>query len=266
MRKSYRDELVIITGGASGIGLALAKLYQEAGAVLAILDLDRAAMTAAGRELPAAHFFPCDVSRRDEVYEAAERIRRRIGLPPALLVNNAGVVENSRLLDCPDELLERTLRVNVLAHFWTLKAFLPAMIDRGFGHVCQIASAAGLVGVPGLVAYCASKHAVVGLSEALRLELRQLAGDAVGMTLVCPGFVDTALFEGARPALFTPILEQDRLARLIFRGVDRDRELVLEPLMVRSIPFLKAYLGPRQLDRVLGWFGVTRAMDDILAG
>ena len=84
-----------------------------------------------------------------------------------MVINNAGVVSGRPLIQCSDESIQRTFDVNVLAHFWIIKAFLPAMIEKNSGHIVNIASAAGLVGAAGLVDYCSSKFAAVGLHESL---------------------------------------------------------------------------------------------------
>jgi len=90
-----------------------------------------------------------------------------------VLINNAGIVTGRPLLESPDHLIELTMKVNAMAHFWTIKAFLPAMIARQHGHIVSIASSAGHAGVPGLGDYCASKYAAVGFNESLRLQLRK---------------------------------------------------------------------------------------------
>lgn len=113
-----------------------------------------------------------------------------------LLFNNAGVVSGRALLDTPDHLIERSFSVNTLSHFWTVKAFLPTMLEKDHGHIISIASMAGYVGIPKLIDYCSSKFAAVGFDEALRLELEMLGADGVHTTVICPYFIQaTGMFE-----------------------------------------------------------------------
>lgn len=262
--------MVLITGGAHGIGLSLAKLYAKAGARVLIVDVNPSHLQAAQRELSDSgqpdsglqHCYACDVSDVAQVRLLSEKVLAQFGAPD-ILINNAGIVEKSNFLDCADAVLERTLRVNVLSHFWLLKAFLPAMIERKTGHICEIASAAGLLGVPGLVAYCTSKHAVVGLADSLRLELEEMPGVHIPVTVVCPGFINTGMFAGVRPPLFTPLLDQEKIAQLIFEAIDHKKERLLTPFMVKLLPFLK--LLPNRLFRaVTRFFQVHQAMKGIL--
>jgi all-trans-retinol dehydrogenase (NAD+) len=113
-----------------------------------------------------------------------------------MLINNAGVVSGRALLDTPDELIERSFSVNTLAHFWTVKAFLPTMLENDHGHIVSIASMAGHVGIPKLIDYCASKFAAVGFDEALRLELEVMGAEGVHTTAICPYFIQaTGMFD-----------------------------------------------------------------------
>lgn len=256
-------KVVLITGAAHGIGLSLAKLYDKIGAQVLIVDVNQSHLQDAQQKLPHQHCFTCDVSDIAQVHILSEKILGQFGAPD-ILINNAGIVEKSNFLDCEDAVLERTLRVNVLSHFWMLKAFLPAMIKRQTGHICEIASAAGLLGVPGMVAYCASKHAVMGLADSLRMELEEMADVHIPVTVVCPSFVNTGMFAGVRPPRFTPLLDQEQIARLVFQAIDRKQERLLAPFMVKLLPLMK--LLPNRLFRVVAkFFHVHHAMKDILS-
>lgn len=106
------------------------------------------------------------------------------------------MVSGRALLDTPDEMIERSFSVNTLAHFWTVKAFLPTMLEKDHGHIICIASMAGYVGIPKLIDYCSSKFAAVGFDEALRLELEMLGADGVHTTVICPYFIQaTGMFD-----------------------------------------------------------------------
>jgi all-trans-retinol dehydrogenase (NAD+) len=216
---------VLVTGAASGLGRRLALGAAERKTTLVLWDLNRESLEKVAGEIetlgPRAHLDVVDVSKREDVYEAA----RRVPGPVDILINNAGVVSGKSLLEIPDEKIERSFAVNTLALFWTVKAFLPGMIERRRGHLVTIASAAGLIGVPKLTDYGASKWAAVGFDEALRMELRKRA-PAIRTTVVCPYYLRTGLFEGAKsrfPALL-PILGEETAAERILRAIERDKK------------------------------------------
>jgi all-trans-retinol dehydrogenase (NAD+) len=203
----------------------------------------------------------CDVSEREAVYRQAAELTKEFG-PVDVLVNNAGVVSGKTFLETPDEKLILTMQVNTMANFWTGKAFLPSMIERNSGHLVTISSAAGLVGVRGLADYNASKFAVFGFNESLRMELRRLKS-AVQTTIVCPFFINTGMFEGVKtrvPFIF-PILKQEYAARRAVKAVLKNQECLILPFTVASV-FLLRLFPPSFLDAVAGFLGINRAMDE----
>jgi all-trans-retinol dehydrogenase (NAD+) len=253
---------VLITGAASGLGRRLALESAGRQAALVLWDRSREELERVVSEVrglgATVEGTVLDVSRREEVYEAAGRA----GQPVDVLINNAGVVSGNRLLENPDELIERTFAVNTLPLFWTVKAFLPGMIDRGRGHVVTIASAAGLIGVPRLTDYCASKWAAVGFDESLRAELRRVA-PAIRTTVVCPYYIRTGLFEGAKSRfpLLLPLLDEEKVARRIVRGIARNERKLVMPALVRTIPWVRL-LPISWFDAVAEILGINASMDE----
>ena len=256
---------VLITGGASGLGRLLALRCAELGATVTIWDLDAAGAQAVVAEARAGggtiRAFACDVGDRELVYARADEVRTAAG-PVDILVNNAGIVSGKPLLELPDERIELAFKVNALALFWTTKAFLPGMIDRGSGHVVTVASAAGLIGSPRETDYAASKFAAVGFNEALRLELKRSA-PGIRTTVVCPFYIDTGMFAGVKTRfpLLLPILKEAVVTERILRGIQHDRAQVLMPFMVRTLPAMRL-LPVWAFDRLADFFGVTAAMDE----
>jgi all-trans-retinol dehydrogenase (NAD+) len=253
---------VLITGAASGLGRRLALESARREAALVLWDLNREGLDRVASEVRAlgarADVAIVDVARREEVYQAAGPVGHAVDV----LINNAGVVSGKRLLENPDELIERTFAVNTLPLFWTVKAFLPRMIERGRGHVVTIASAAGLIGVPRLTDYCASKWAAVGFDESLRAELRKVA-PAIRTTVVCPYYIGTGLFEGAKSRfpLLLPVLDEEKVARRIVRGIARNERKLLMPALVRTIPWMRL-LPISWFDAVAEILGINASMDD----
>lgn len=264
VRFPLHDRLVLVTGSARGLGLGMAREFGARGARLALWDIDGTALDEAAESLRADGFRvstdAVDLTDRIAVEAAATRVLAEEG-PVDVLVNNAGVVAGKPLLDLTPGDIERTFGVNTLSLFWTTRAFLPGMIARGSGHVVTIASAGGLAGIPRLVDYCASKFAAVGFDEALRTEMSTL-GHRIGTTVVCPVYVDTGMFEGARTRVpwLLPVLSPAMVVRRTVRAVERGRRRVIVPRFVYLV-FPLRLLPVAWFDRIVGWLGLTRSMD-----
>jgi all-trans-retinol dehydrogenase (NAD+) len=261
--KDVKGKVVLITGAALGMGKGLAGLFAGDGARLVLWDLNAAEMektTAALKQSGAeVHPYLCDITNRTQVHERADQVRKEVG-PVDVLVNNAGVVFGGEFLQVPEETIERTLQVNLVAYFWVTRAFLPDLVKKRAGHIVNLASAAGLMGVPDLTAYCASKFGVIGFSEALRLELRRAGLKDIKLTIVCPSYVATGMFEGVKPPLFSPFIPPEVMVRKIYQAVKKDKVWVLEPASVKAMPFLKAITAQPILDFFSDLLGVNRSM------
>jgi all-trans-retinol dehydrogenase (NAD+) len=260
---AFEGSRVLVTGAASGIGRRLALGSARRKAALVLWDVDAAGLERVAREVASeganVQTAVVDVSYRKQVYAAARELQE----PIDVLINNAGVVSGKSLLDLPDENIERTFAVNTLALFWTVKAFLPGLIERGRGgHLVTIASASGLIGVPRLSDYGASKWAAVGFDESLRMELRRIA-PAIRTTVVCPYYIDTGLFEGAKsrfPRLL-PILDEEKASQRILRAIERDEKQLLMPALVRALPWLR-HLPVSWFDAIAEHIGINASMDE----
>ncbi|KAL7043322.1 hypothetical protein ACKWTF_001448 [Chironomus riparius] len=197
--KDLNGEIAVITGGGGGLGRLLAMRLVRLGTKVILWDISQEGLDESTKIIESMGGW-CkaqivDISRREEVYKAADEIRSKYG-DVTLLFNNAGVLSGRALLDTPDHLIERSFNVNVVAHFWTVKAFLPKMIENNHGHIVTIASMAGHVGIAKLIDYCSSKFAAVGFDEALRLELEVMGIDSVHTTVICPYFIQaTGMFD-----------------------------------------------------------------------
>jgi NAD(P)-dependent dehydrogenase (short-subunit alcohol dehydrogenase family) len=176
----------LVTGGGSGIGVAIAGALAAEGARLTLLGRDAGRLAAAA----AAHgatTVVCDVTDEDAVADACARAGA-----VDVLVNNAGAAESATLARTGLDLFRHLHDVNAGGAFLTCRALVPGMVERGFGRIVNVASTAGLRGYPYVTAYCASKHALVGFTRALALEL---AATPVTVNAVCPGYTETPLLE-----------------------------------------------------------------------
>jgi all-trans-retinol dehydrogenase (NAD+) len=156
-----KNNRALITGAASGIGRMLAMRLANAGARIVLWDIDREGLSRLRSELKSAGHdvdsYACDLTNRQEIATVAAQTLAESG-PIDILINNAGVVSGKNLLDLSDQEIERTFQVNALALFWTIRAFLPSMLQRDSGHVVTVASAAGLAGTAKLTGSTESKR------------------------------------------------------------------------------------------------------------
>lgn len=232
-----RGRVVVITGAGGGIGRELAVHAARRGASLSLCDRDQAGLEGTLDLVRAAGATAdgqvVDVSDAEQMNIFGKTTIEQSGAPD-LVINNAGIAVIGGILDTTLPDWDRLLGVNVMGVVHGVNAFVPAMVQRGSGHVVNVASAAGLLANPQLGGYSASKHAVVGLSEALRIEL---APHRIGVTAVCPGIINTGIthnspYRGgdaeARKAKATNAYAKrgytpERAAANILKSVDRNR-------------------------------------------
>ncbi|HMG43898.1 MAG TPA: SDR family oxidoreductase [Acidimicrobiales bacterium] len=256
---------LLVTGAARGLGRRLALQASARGARIVAWDLDGPGLEALADELGEALLARSvvDVTDRDSIAAGVDAVPGGAEAVD-IVVNNAGVISGARLVDLRPEQIERTFAVNVLALYWVTQAFLPAMLRRDEGHVVTMASAAGLVGVARQTDYSASKHAAVGFMESLRAELRR-DGAAVSTTTICPFYIDTGMFEGARSKLpwLLPILHEPDVAAKILQAVEQDKPVLRLPPIIGSLA-VGRILPTRLFDRLMDLLGVNESMDDFV--
>jgi NAD(P)-dependent dehydrogenase (short-subunit alcohol dehydrogenase family) len=201
-------KVAVVTGAASGIGLALSRRLGADGMRVMMADVEEPALAAAARSLAddgiEAATAVTDVSDADAVDALARATLDRFGAVH-VVCNNAGVAGGGLAWQVPAPVWDWIVGVNLYGVVHGVRSFVPHLIAQGEGHVVNTASVAGLLGSPGLSAYCATKHAVVGLSETLAHDLAAV-GSPVGVSVLCPGFVRTRIAEADRnwPARYGP--------------------------------------------------------------
>ncbi len=252
--QTFNGRLALITGGSSGIGLALAHRLLAEGARVALLARDPQRLDQARARLLAS--FPqgevslwrADVANAPQVTTVLQTLLEQLGAPD-LLVNSAGVARPGRFEDLPLDVFDQMIAVNYLGTVYVTKALVPAMIDRGSGYIVNISSVAGFLNIYGYTAYGASKFAVRGFSDALRMELKPRG---IGVSLVFPPDTDTPQL--AYENQFKPevtralagnagILSPDAVAQEILRGIRRGTYLILPGFETKVIYLLLRVLG-----------------------
>lgn len=263
--RSLSGTRVVVTGGGSGIGRCLALRFAREGAEVHVLDRDLASADVVARAVVAAGgraaAWQLDVTDAAAILEVRARLIEAAG-PPDVLINNAGIVHGGPFLDVPLARHEDTFRVNALAVAAVTHAFLGDLIGRPDAHLVNIASAAAFTGLPFGSTYAASKWAVLGFSESIRLELVEQGRRHVHVTTVCPGYVGTGMFDGARALRLTRLLTPERIAELTVRAVLRNRTMVMTPWVVALGPTLRGVLPRPVFDWVAALFGAPRSMAD----
>ena len=216
----------LVTGGSRGIGAAIARALIAHGATVTITGRERERLARTAHEFGAA-FVVSDVTDHDGVEHAFESATKSSGRID-ILVNNAGQAVSAPFLKTDVELLHRMLTVNLCGTFHFTKSALPAMLEAGWGRIVNVASTAGLVGYAYVSAYCAAKHAVVGLTRALAIEV---ATKGVTVNAVCPGYTDTDMVQESIQKIIgkTGKTEDAVVAELISRNPQKRLILPEEP-------------------------------------
>ena len=266
--QSVRGSNVLVTGAAMGLGkLFSTNAVKEGAAAVILWDANETALRQTAAELEAAggniRYQTVDVTSQDRVTEAAARVRFDVGAVHVLF-NNAGIVRGNGYFwdnDPKDFLL--TMEVNAIGPMLVAREFLPAMISSGRQcRVVNIASSAGLNAIPRMAAYAASKWAAVGFSDSLRLELEQAGHELVKVTTVCPTYINTGMFDGARGILFTPMLKQEDVVAQTWAAMLQGRPFVVMPWTSRMNKVLSGVLPLRLRDFYLRRVGVYNSMDE----
>ncbi len=268
MMKKFRDKLVFITGGSSGIGLETAKLLAAQGAHIAIFSRSAERLKRAKDEIERSRrsdqqrvtTMQVDVADNKQVKRKMAAAVKKFGVPD-ILITSAGVGHSDSFENIDYETFDRIMQINVYGTRNTIAALLPAMKKWG-GHIVILASEAGLIGIIGYTAYGTSKFALVGFGECLRGEVKR---HRIGVTVICPPEVETPLVddeaktmqpEAKAVKLLAGVLKPETVARSIVRGIRWNRFIVVPGLRAKFMYHAKRY-SP-------GW--MPRLITDITAG
>lgn len=260
-----KGKVVLITGGASGIGRIMGRRCLEKGAEsLLIWDINPQSIAATCQEfapLGTVIGTQVDVSDLAQIQAAYAKAKQEAGRVD-LLINCAGIVTGNQYFDglTADE-IRRTMEINAIAPMNIALEILPDMLARNEGHLCNIASAAGLLANPRMSAYAASKWAVIGWSDSLRVELKERKSN-VHITTIAPYYINTGMFDGVQSRWFMPILDPENTARKILRSIERNQTFNGIPWGFHIVRFLQGIFPTPVFDFMFGkLFGVYHTMD-----
>ena len=264
--KSVEGKIVLVTGAAMGLGKLFATTaVKEKAAHVVLWDVNESALKDTAIELEAqggtVSTYVVDVSSAEAVATAGEAVRSEVG-DVHVLINNAGIVRgNGYFWENQTRDIEQTMLINSIAPMLVAREFLPAMVESDEEcRVVNIASSAGLNAVPRLAAYCGSKWAAVGWSDSIRLELEQAGHEHVRVTTVCPTYINTGMFDGAKGIFLTPMLEQEEVVDGSWREMLKGGPFLIIPWTSRLNKALSGVLPVRARDLWLRRVGVYNSM------
>ena len=266
-----KNKIVLVTGAAKGIGLATVKrlLQKEAKVILWDFQPDDLNATVQSLKNDGHDVFSqvCDVTNKEQVYHNAEIIKKEIG-DIDILINNAGTVYTGYMLDRSDAELENMINVNFTSMIYTIRAFMPAMLEKNKGHIVNISSASSLIGAPKLAIYAATKWAVMGLTESLRMEAIKMGKKGVKFSSVHPNFLKKGLFEGTKlnllGSIFAPgVKSHDAVAKVIVnKAIGWGFHSPKVPWIMNQSVLLRALLPSSLLIKFGNIYGVNNMMDE----
>ena len=257
------DKRVLVTGAGQGLGRALALQFARAGAEVIVTDVDPKRAARVAQELAADGRPPLcytlDVTSPEQVRDVRERIQTERG-PIDVLVNNAGVVFGGGFLDVPLERHRLTVDINLSGILTVTHAFLPDLLARPEGYLVNIVSASAMIALPYATSYAASKAAALSFSDSLREEMRLAGRRNLRVLAVCPSYISTGLFDGARAPAMTWILQPDFVARQTVRAVERGRDFLMLPWTARLLYSTCGWMPTSLYRRLCAWLGVSTSM------
>ncbi len=257
-----KDKTVLITGGASGIGRIMVRLMLERKAKVIIWDIDQEGIDRTIAEFSSKgeiSGYKVDVSNLGQIQDTAKKVKSEMGVVD-VLVNNAGIVVGKYFNEHTPSDISRTMEINATAPMFVAMEFLNGMLDQNAGHICNIASSGGLVSNPKMSVYAASKWSLIGWSDSLRLEMRQM-DKKVNVTTIMPYYINTGMFDGVKSKI--PILEPEATALTIVKAIEKNKKLISIPgYIYRFTRFGQAVMSINVFD----WFagdilGIYKTME-----
>ena len=260
----FENANVLITGGASGIGKMMGRMALEKGAKCFIIwDINIMGIEATKQELSKygkVEGYVVDVANYDIVEKVYKNTVRDCG-EIDILINCAGVITSNKTFDqqTVDE-MTRTMNINTLAPMFVTRVMLPDMLKRNRGHVCNIASAGGMLSNPKMSVYAASKWGAIGWSDSVRIELENMKSK-VHVTTIAPYFINTGMFNGVKSPII-PVLKPEYVSKKIIKAIEKNKRFKGIPFGFHFIRFWQFILPTKVFDWFFGEvMGIYHAMD-----
>ena len=258
-----KGRTLLITGGASGIGRIMGRMALQRGAKKVVVwDINEDNIAATESELNSygeVKGYKVDVANTEMVKQMFALTTKECG-DVDILINSAGIITgNKTFAEQPQQDIDRTMAINATAPMTVALQALPPMLERNVGHICNIASAAGFIANPRMSIYAASKWAVIGWSDSLRVELQESKSN-VHVTTIAPYYINTGMFDGVRSRII-PILKPEWVAKKILNAIEKNRKISSWPLGYHLIRTLQALLPLRALDLLCKVLGIYNALD-----
>jgi len=260
--KNFKNKNVLITGGAAGIGKIMGRLFLERGANLIIWDINEDSMKATQSELSKlgkVSIYVVNVADNDSIKNGYNQVIENDGVVD-VLINNAGIIVGKFFHEHTEAEIKRTMDINANAPMYITHLFLADMLKQNSGYLCNIASSAAFIANPKMSVYAASKWSVLGWSDSVRLEMKQLNKN-IGVTTVTPYYINTGMFDGVKSII--PILNPEKVAKKIVRSIEKGKPIASMPWSVHFIRFFQGIFPIWFFDWFVGRvIGIYKTMDD----
>lgn len=261
--KSFAEKNVILTGAATGIGRLMALMMAGEKANLALIDVNVKKLEETRKECAAkgakVKAYTCDISNKKAIDGLVKKVTKDFARID-VLINNAGMVTGKFIQEYDFEDFQKVMMVNFVGGAYLTRLILPDMMKRNSGHIVFVASAMGIVGVPRMGAYVASKHAIVGYIDTLRMELKKFGYKGVKTLCVCPSAIDTGMFPGYKAPPLSPILKPEEVARRTLKSIKSEWTYLKLPFIIKLIPLMKIFPAT-MVDFLAGVTGLLSTMD-----
>ncbi|MEJ6674506.1 MAG: SDR family oxidoreductase [Polaribacter sp.] len=260
--QQMNGKIILITGGASGIGKIMVGVLLARKAKVIIWDINTAKIEQTVSEFSAIGDvigFTVDISDVHQIQETALKVSQEIGVVD-VLINNAGIVAGKYFHEHSTSDILKTMEINASAPMLISKFFIPGMFAQNSGHICNIASSGGLISNPKMAVYAASKWALIGWSDSLRLEMKLLKKN-IHVTTVMPYYINTGMFDGVQSKI--PILDPKVAALAIIKAIDKKKRMVTLPGYIYRLTKLgQGLLSINAFDWVAGTaLGIYKTME-----
>lgn len=261
----FKNKTVLITGGCSGIGKIMGRKSLQKGCQnLIIWDINEEGLANTKNEFTRlggeVFIFKVDVSKLDDIKINAQRVRTEVGAVD-ILINNAGIVVGKYFHAHTHEQIDKSMLINAVSPMHITLEFLPGMIAKNSGAICNIASSAGLISNPRMSVYAASKWAAIGWGDSVRLEMDQLKKN-ISVTTIMPFFINTGMFDGVKSKVL-PILEPEKTSDRIIKAIENETKMLAMPLPFWLIRFSQGVLSISAFDWVMkNIFGIYDTMKE----